>query len=590
MSTNTRQRVTLLDFAKGSLKALPELRRTITKGPGLTLKPSAVMSIGSVFQNEAAAHPQRPFLKGGDRVVTYGEANEQVNRYAYTLIGEGVRGGDVVGLMAANDVENILIMLATVKIGAVAGLLNYNQRGEVLAHSVGILGARVLVVGDAVRDDLASAGDIVDAQQVLTVSELHEMSDGASTQNPKVTAQVVASERAYFIFTSGTTGMPKASVMTHFRWLKSYGGLGALGVRLNGEDTLYCPLPLYHNNSVTVALGAVLHGGAALAVAPKFSASRFWEECRHYDATSFVYIGELCRYLLAQQPSPQDQRHSVRVIVGNGLRADIWKEFQERFAIKRIAEFYGASECNIAFINALDVDETAGICPLPHKVVAYDDETCEPRRNPRGRLDAVRVGEVGLLLAKVTDRQPFDGYTDEDASERKLVRNGFKDGDCWFNTGDLVRKQGMQHVAFVDRVGDTFRWKGENVATTQVEAALGHARDVEDCAVYGVVVPGTDGKTGMAAVQLTEGSDFDGAAMAAHLIGNLPSYAVPLFIRLVDTLEHTTTFKSRKVELRDQGFDGVGDDEVWVLGNAAYVPYYDAYVADVASGKAPSYH
>ncbi|MBO1754008.1 long-chain-acyl-CoA synthetase [Allobranchiibius sp. CTAmp26] len=589
MSTTTRQRVTLLDFAKGSLRALPELRHTITKGPGLTLKPTAVMSIGSVFQEEAAAHPDRPFLKGGDRVITYGEANAQINRYAYTLIGEGVQRGDVVGLMAANDIENLLVMLAVVKLGAVAGLLNYNQRGEVLAHSIGILGARAVVIGDDLGDDLASAGDIVTSQHVLTMSELKQMSLGASSEDPKVTAQIVANERAYFIFTSGTTGMPKASVMSHFRWLKSYGGLGALGVRLNGEDTLYCSLPLYHNNSVTVALGAVLHGGAAMAVAPKFSASKFWDDVRHYDATSFVYIGELCRYLLAQKPSPDDTRHGIRVIVGNGLRADIWKEFQERFAVKRIAEFYGASECNIAFINALDVDETAGMCPLPHKVVAYDDETGEPRRNARGRLETVRVGEVGLLLAKVTDRQPFDGYTDDDASERKLVRNGFKSGDCWFNTGDLVRKQGMQHVAFVDRVGDTFRWKGENVATTQVEAALGHAHDVEDCTVYGVEVAGTDGKAGMAAVQLVEGASFDGRVMADHLIDSLPTYAVPLFIRLVATLEHTSTFKSRKVELRDQGFQDAGGDEVFVLAKAEYVPLYDGYADEVAAGKAPSY-
>ncbi|MDQ2852286.1 MAG: long-chain-acyl-CoA synthetase [Actinomycetota bacterium] len=589
MSTTVRQRVSLFDVAKGGLLALPELRHTVTKGPGLTLRPSAVMSIGSVFQKEAAAHPQRPFLKSGDRVISYGDANAQVNRYAYTLIGAGVRRGDVVGLLAVNDIENILILLATVKLGAVAGLLNHHQHGEVLAHSLGILGARVLVVSDDLRDDLASAGDAVASQRVLTMSELRQMSQGASTADPKITAQIIASERAYYIFTSGTTGMPKASVMTHFRWLKSYSGLGALGVRLGGQDTLYCPLPLYHNNSVTVALGAVLHGGAALAVVPKFSASRFWQDCRRFDATSFVYIGELCRYLLAQEPSPDDTRHKVRVIVGNGLRADIWKEFQSRFAITRIAEFYGASECNIAFINALDVDETAGICPLPHKVVVYDDESGQPQRNARGRLQAVRVGQIGLLLAKVTDRQPFDGYTDDNASEAKLIRDGFRTGDCWFNTGDLVRKQGMQHVAFVDRVGDTFRWKGENVATTQVEAALGHAPGVRDCAVYGVAVPGTDGKAGMAAVQMSDGAVFDGSAMAVHLIGALPSYAVPLFIRLVDSLEVTSTFKSRKVQLRTESFDGAGPDEVWVLSVAKYVPYNDDYPADVASGKAPRY-
>lgn len=595
MSPQTRQRVSLLDLGKGALGILPDLPLLAKEAPGMLLrKPTARNSLGLIFQKAAARHPERPFLKGEGvagavRTITYGEANSIVNRYAHVLQSLGVRRGDVVGVMAPGGIDNLLVQLATVKLGAIAGLLNYNQRSDVLAHSLGILSARVLVVAESCVDGLATAGDAAQTQRLMTITELHEAATGAADDNPAACEQTIAHEKAFYIFTSGTTGLPKASVMSHFRWLKSYSGLGALGVRLKATDTMYCPLPLYHNNAVTVALSAVLVSGASMALPPKFTASHFWDECIRYDATAFVYIGELCRYLLGQPEKPVDRQHKVRVIVGNGLRPDIWAEFQQRFGIDRIAEFYGASECNIAFINAYNLDQTAGTCPLPYKVVAYDTETGVAIRDDKGRLRKVKKGEVGLLLAKVTTRAPFDGYTDQDATEAKLLRDGFRHGDVWFNTGDLVRDQGLTHVAFVDRLGDTFRWKGENVATTEVEAALDELPGVEETTVYGVTVPGTDGRAGMAAVVLTEDGSVDGAGWAAALAGALPPYALPLFLRITDSLEHTSTFKSRKVELRSQGFENAGDDKVFVLVDVerGYVPFYDDYVADVASGNCP---
>ncbi|AKU18635.1 AMP-dependent synthetase [Luteipulveratus mongoliensis] len=580
----------LLDLGKGLIRLAPDLGLVLKEGPGLLLRrPTDKESVGHIFQKVAAKQPDHPFLKFEDRVVSYGEANATVNRYASVLQDQGVQRGEVVGIMAHNDLETMLVILAAVKLGAIAGLLNYNQRGEVLAHSLGVLDARVLTIADDCQDGLTSAGTAGSEQNVLPFSQLQAQAVGAVDTNPPVTAQITAKEKAFYIFTSGTTGMPKASIMSHFRWLKSYSGVGGLGVRLRPSDTLYCCLPLYHNNAVTIALSSVLSGKASMAIGRKFSASRFWDEAIKHDATAFVYIGELCRYLLAQPAKPVDKQHQVRVIVGNGLRPDIWHDFQSRFGIQRIAEFYGASECNIAFINAYGVDETAGTCPLPYKVVQYDLETGEAHRDDRGRLVKVKTGETGLLLAKVSDRSPFDGYTDPAATEKKLLRDGFKKGDVWFNTGDLVRHQGFQHVAFVDRLGDTFRWKGENVATTEVEAALGRVPGIADCTVYGVEVPGTDGRAGMAAVVLEDGtSSLEGAAVAGKLYDALPTYAVPLFIRVVDSLEHTSTFKSRKVELRNEAYDG-GSDQVLVLRGPGdgYVEFYADYPAEVASSSAP---
>ena len=587
MTQTVRQRVGLGDIARGLRAFGPGLGLVARQAPALLARrPTHRISIGAVFQDMAARRPERVFVRDPQQTLTYGAANAEVNRYAAYLSDRGVRRGDVVGLLGHNDAQYLLLLLATVKLGAVAGLLNYNQRGEVLAHSLGVLDARLVVVADDLQEALGTAGEAAAAQPVVTLGELRAAAAGMDAANPAITAELVGSDKALYIFTSGTTGMPKASIMSHFRWARSYSGMGGLGVRLRPDDTLYCALPLYHNNAVTVALGAVLVAGASIAIAPKFTASRFWEECIAYDATAFVYIGEFCRYLLGQPAKPTDRQHRVRVIVGNGLRPDIWAQFQQRFGIERIAEFYGASECNIAFINVLNIDQTAGTCPLPHKVVAYDPDTGAPQRDARGRVRPVKTGEVGLLLAVVNDRVPFDGYTDDGATQAKLVRDALKPGDCWFNTGDLVRKQGFQHVAFVDRLGDTFRWKGENVATTQVEAALAGVDWVQEGTVYGVDVPGTDGKAGMAALVVAEGRAFDGVALADQVRRELPVYAWPVFVRLLPALEHTSTFKSRKVEVRDAGY-GPGDGPVHVLTQDGYLPFYDGYLEELAAGRMP---
>ncbi|WP_436493056.1 long-chain-acyl-CoA synthetase [Actinokineospora sp. HUAS TT18] len=573
------RKVTFIDVLRALPKLAPDGLRMARGAVGLvTLKPTNKESIGHIFQRAAAKHPQRPFIRFEDTELTYGEANSLVNRYASVYAANGVGPGKTIAVMAGNRPETLLAALAGVKLGAAVGMINTNQRGDVLDHSVRLLDATVLVAGRDYRDAL----DEVDTPKVL---DLDTLADGATSDaDPEVTATLPASTTAFYIFTSGTTGLPKASAMSHFRWLKSMSGIGGLGVRLRSDDTLYCCLPLYHNNALTVSLSSVLSAGATIAIGRSFSASRFWDDVVRTRSTAFCYIGELCRYLLNQPPRPIERQHQVRVVVGNGLRPEIWAEFTERFGIDRIAEFYGASECNLAFINALNIDRTAGTCPLPFAVVEYDADTGKPLRHG-DRLRKVKAGEVGLLLTKVTNRAPFDGYTDADASERKLVRDAFKADDCWFDTGDLVRMQGFKHVAFVDRLGDTFRWKGENVATTEVEGAIGEHPDVEQAVVYGVSVAGTDGKAGMAAVKLRDGAGFDGKVMGKHLADRLPSYAVPLFVRVIDAVEQTSTFKSRKVDLRDEGYAASVTDPLFVFTGGEYVGWYPDYPAEVAGGK-----
>jgi fatty-acyl-CoA synthase len=580
--------VGLIDIATrvpGVLTDVPVMIRGVLTW--LLARPTSKTSLGKVFQERAARFGDRVFIRFGEQQLSYREANATANRYAAVLAARGVGRCYVVGIMLRNSPNAVLMMLAAVKCGAIAGMLNYHQRGEVLAHSLGLLEAKVLVAESDLLDAVDECGGT--GVSPTTIEDIERLAATAPTANPPSASAVLAKDTAFYIFTSGTTGHPKASVMTHRRWLAALAAFGGLGLRLKGSDTLYSCLPLYHNNALTVAIGSVINSGATLALGKSFSASKFWDEVIASRATAFIYIGEICRYLLNQPAKPTDRAHKVRLIAGNGLRPEIWDEFTSRFGIARVCEFYAASEGNTAFINIFNVPRSTGIAPMPQAYVEYDPDTGAPLRGEDGRLQRVPAGEPGLLLSRVNRLQPFDGYTDPSASEKKLVRNAFREGDCWFNTGDVMSPQGMGHAAFVDRLGDTFRWKGENVATTQVERALATDKSVEESAVFGVEIPRTGGRAGMAAVKLRDGAEFDGKAIAGTVYEQLPVYALPLFVRVVESMDHTTTFKSRKVDLREQAYDPGIEDPLYVLAGRddGYVPFYDAYPEEVAAGKRP---
>jgi acyl-CoA synthetase (AMP-forming)/AMP-acid ligase II len=590
--------VHLRDILRAVVRGLPHAATT-ARGVGtlLKLRLGRHPSVGAVLEARAAEHPDAMALRFDDQRWTYAQLNAWANRLAHVFAQSGVRSRDVVALLMENHANAIACVAALAKLGAIAGMLNPNLRGEALRHSVRAMSATRLVVAGECADSFADLGESWAGPAPFWLrghgaaacpagwTDLAAHAEGAPAGNPASSATVDITAPLFYILTSGTTGMPKASVMTHRRWLRSMAGMGQLGLRLQPSDVLYCALPLYHNNALTVSWSATMAVGAALALDRKFSASRFWDRARHYQATAFTYIGELCRYLLAQPPSPGDRGHGVVACIGNGLRPDIWKAFKERFGLERICEFYGASEGNMVFVNAFNVDETAGYCPYAFKVVECDPDTAQPRRDRRGRVVEVPRGGVGLLVTEVTDGAPFDGYTDARAGEAKLIRDAFARGDCWFNTGDLVRDQGWRHIQFVDRIGDTFRWKGENVATTEVEAALRGAPGIDDCAVYGVSVPHADGRAGCAAIH--RAGALDGAALAAHLAAQVPAYAMPVFLREVDSIETTATFKTRKHVLRDEGVDPTRvQDPLFILLDRArgYEPLTPAIWSQIEQG------
>jgi acyl-CoA synthetase (AMP-forming)/AMP-acid ligase II len=388
----------------------------------------------------------------------------------------------------------------------------------------------------------------------------------ASIANLPGTAQIQAGKPCYFVFTSGTTGRPKAAVMTHLRWLRCGYGMGQAAMRLQSDDVLYCPLPLHHNSALTLCWSSAVASAATLAIARKFSASGFWDEIRATDATAFAYIGELCRYLLKCPVSPGDRQHRIRLMVGNGLRPEIWDAFQQRFGIRHICEFYGSSEGNLVFANALGLPRTAGMTTMPYAILAYDTESAGPQCDANGAVRRVGAGEVGLLITEVSPGNPFDGYTDAQATQAKLLHNVFRPGDRWINSADLVRDQGFRHIAFVDRLGDSFRWKGENVAASEVERAVAAVPGIAQVCVYGVTVPHCDGRAGMAAVVFAAHTCFNGRRLAQQLRRHLPTYALPLFVRVLAKQSTTDTFKIQKGVLQQQGFDlSASPDPLYVL-------------------------
>jgi fatty-acyl-CoA synthase len=340
-----------------------------------------------------------------------------------------------------------------------------------------------------------------------------------------------------------------------------------------------------------MAAGSALMSGAVLVLARKFSARRFWSDCRENEVTSFQYIGELCRYLLHAPEHADETRHRVRVCIGNGLRPEIWEQFQERFGIPKIIEFYGATEGNVALMN-LD-GKVGAIGRLPRIVrgvmgvalIRYDVAKDEHERGPKGFCIPCKPGEVGEAIGRITAMSRFDGYSSPEATEKKILRNVFKTGDAYFRTGDLMRMDDEDYFYFVDRIGDTFRWKGENVSTNEVAEVLSVCPGVKEANVYGVTVPGQDGRAGMAALVVEPG--FDPAALAERAARELPAYARPVFVRLLPQIEITGTFKHRKVELVKEGFDpaAISDPLYFLDGERGYVRLDPALFGRIARGE-----
>jgi fatty-acyl-CoA synthase len=514
-----------------------------------------------------------PALCGRQRSLSYRELATDAHRYARWALDQGLAPGEVVCLLMPNCPDYLAIWLGLTRVGVVVALLNTNLSGEVLAHSINIVSPRYVIAAAtlspairAARKHLAETAQIWvhgapdDEFPRLDSAIAHICGDALpSLEQPPPALD----DRALYIYTSGTTGLPKAANVSHLRlmqWSHWFAGL----MDTQPSDRMYNCLPLYHSVGGVVATGATLVAGGTVVLRERFSASEFWKDIVEERCTLFQYIGELCRYLLAGAPQPWEAQHSLRLCCGNGLRADVWEAFRDRFHIPRILEYYAATEGSFSLYNCEGRPGAIGRVPpflthrMPVALVRFDPTTELPVRDASGFCVRCAANEVGEAIGEIANSAEkhggrFEGYADSNASEKKLLRDVFVRGDTWYRTGDLMRKDEQGFFYFVDRVGDTYRWKGENVSTGEVAAVMTSFSGVREAAVYGVTVPGTDGRAGMAA--LVVDPDFDHIAFRDHLVSRLPDYARPLFLRIVPGIELTGTFKLRKQDLAVEGYD-----------------------------------
>ncbi|KAE8888160.1 Long-chain fatty acid transport protein 4 [Phytophthora fragariae] len=557
--------------------------------------------VPDLFEQSVAKWPHKPCMQFGRRVLSFREADDAANRVAHWGLQQGLQVGQTVALLMENRPEFVIVWLGLAKIGVVTALLNTHLQPDGLVHCAKIAHTKWMIVGHELADKLGQvAGQLQDinfhiygdgelsAQAAAEFlpgafsldAELKKMTTERPSEAIRRDAKISTSDMALLIYTSGTTGLPKAARVNHFSII-----LRSLAFKysmhLSMYDRLYCALPLYHTSGGNLAVGMMIFSGATLCISRRFSTTKFWDEVRAYDCTVIQYIGEMCRYLLNAPAKANDKENHVRAAFGNGLRPDVWAPFQERFGIPSVYEFYGSTEGPMGMLNACTTKADQGHlgrrgfinnAVTGVAIVRYDVEKDDYIRTKKGFLQCCAVNEPGELIVKVNGKDPARGfqgyYKNTKESSKKVLTDVFKKGDMYFRTGDLFKEDERHCWHFVDRVGDTFRWKGENVATNEVAEAVSKFPGLSEICIYGVEVPGNEGRACMAAMVFDDKS-FDLTEFAQFVKQRLPSYAMPLFIRKLEAMSVTGTMKQEKAKLRKEGMDPSKiSDRLWVFTRA----------------------
>ncbi len=563
--------------------------------------PEAEETIADAIEQAVDPNLTRTFISFEGRDTSYAAFEARANQAAHWGLSVGLKPGDCVALFMENRPDYIAFWAGMAKIAVKTALINYNLTGQGLSHCIKVVNCRAIVLNPELAEQWASAaavtpldlGAFVLGGEAPGCTPMDDALGRASRERPdkSIRKGVKGGDVALYIYTSGTTGLPKAAKITNVR------ARGLMRVFYDAtdakpDDRIFLTLPLYHATGGMCGVGTAMNAGAAIVLRRKFSATHFWQEAIDNRATMLVYIGELGRYLMNQPPTALERSHTITKGFGNGLRADVWAQFVERTGIKKLVEFYGSTEGNVNFFNLDGKIGAVGRAPpllrsrLKARLVKFDVETEQPVRGPDGLCIEAAPDEAGEAIGPITGepRQRFDGYNDEAQSKKKLLRDVFVKGDLWFRTGDLMKKDRDGYIYFVDRVGDTFRWKGENVSTGEVEIAISGVPGVKHAVVFGVAVPGYDGRAGMAAIT-PAGIAVD--VLYAHLAATLPAYARPVFLRLQGEVETTGTLKYRKVDLVKDGFDPMNTSDPLYFADAeqkAYVPIDPVLFRKIVSG------
>lgn len=526
-------------------------------------------SIGTQIERLTIEMPKKVALYFQDDSWTWQAFNEESNKIANYFFNLGLTPSETIAIMLENSPEYLFLTSGINKIQGITALMNINQRKQALTHAFKIVNPRWIVVDG---NYLPSFIEVLEGlpyknDQIFVINnnknishdfvELPAELKSTSTSNPKTTSNSILRETGFYMFTSGTTGLPKAVIMENFKLYTQALYVGIALSKVTPQDIVYIPTPLYHNLGIGIAWTTAFATGAAVVVRKRFSASEFWKDIQKYKATFTMYIGEIPRYLLNQPPSEYEKNHTLEKITGLGLQKDVWERFKSRFKVEHIYEFYGLTEGIRMFSNVNEIPGMVGRNNQRGLVLAKaDPETGEFFKNEKGYSIRCKPGDIGMALMKVEKTTIFTGYKDKDKTQKRLMHNVFRKNDTYFNTGDMLKLHEDLYISFADRFGDTFRWKGENVSTSEVEAILNSYESIQTSAVYGVTIPNTEGKACMAATKLNPSIKFDIEDFSRFVCEVLPGYSIPIFIRICDDLETTSSsFKIRKINLKEEAYN-----------------------------------
>ncbi len=563
-------------------------------------------SIGLRIEQRARDFPERMIMYYEEEKYTNFKFNSFVNQYAnYFLDKVGLKKGDIAVVFLENRSEIMFTIIAMAKIGVISSLINTRQQDQSLIHSITHAPGNVFIIGEELIDPFLSIQSrlnltenqvqnlfFVPDKGIINTPEgfinLKEEIKDSPIANPPTTPEIQLKVPYCYIFTSGTTGLPKAAVITNGHTIGSAFFWAFIVMDMTPEDVTYITTPIFHSNAINIGFASVLGGGGAMAIRRKFSASNFLKDARKYGCTAFNYVGEICRYLYNQPPRDDDKDHPIVKCAGNGIKPEFWMDFKNRFGIERIHEQYGATERFIPnFANIFNLDKTVGYSSVQYAMVKYDIGNDEPMRDKNNHMIRVEPGEIGLLIGPV-DPKSFYMYRDKKATEKKVFRDVFIDGDMWVNTGDLLRDIGFRHALFADRLGDTYRWKGENVSSEEMEILVNSFDQIEYSCAYGVLIPGTEGRAGMISFIKKGDEEFDFDSFSEFVNDKIPAYAIPIFIRVKKEFATTATDKIQKVKLKQEGYNIKKiEDPIYVLlpRSSKYIPLTKKIYEGIKAGE-----
>lgn len=566
------------------------------------------ISLGQEVEKQAINRPQHPAFLLQEQVISYEEFNRQANRYASFFLSHGYKKGDVVALLMDNCPEYLMIVTGLAKIGVITALINTGVRGEVLAQGINLAEARSMIIGSnyiklyqtiAERLRFRSPGKVyVDGSQPAlelpsSLQSLPLWLGDCSEENPPLSAEIQGEDILVYLYTSGSYGTRKAVPVSHQRFWMVGQQLRYFGY-LDEDSIQYMCLPLYYNSGFTVCFSGMIITGSSMVIKSEFSATRFWSDIRRYQANYFTGVGEMFRYLYSQEEHGDDADNPLQIVICNGMAGNLVQPFKQRFGIKHMIEIYGTTENVGSFFNYEEIPGMCGNLSIVNQrqgeVVRFNFDSSELLQDENNRLIKCNPGMVGVLLCEINDVNPFYGYVNDlEATEAKIIRNAFREGDAYLNTYDLMELHENDYISFVDRLGDTYRWKAKTVSAEQVaDVILKFFGPIEDATVYGVKIPGHEGRCGMAALTFMEDETMDWKRFLSYLNRRMPEHARPIFIRICKQLNDIDNLEEVKQQVQQEGFDitRVKDPIVYYHPQKeAYLPMTVDIYNDIMAGK-----